>query len=94
LDAPALDSFAVDGKRLTQERLPDEVGHHPAVVFSHPGPVGVEDPHYTGVHFVVAAVGHGESLGVALGLIIDAPDTDGVDVAPVSLWLGCTSGSP
>jgi hypothetical protein len=37
---------------------------------------------------VVALVGHGERLGEALGLIVDAARADRVDVAPVRLRLG------
>jgi hypothetical protein len=36
---------------------------------------------------VVAAVGHRDSLGVALGLVVHAAGADGVDVAPVGLAL-------
>ncbi len=33
-------------------------------------------------------VGEGQGLGVALGLVVDPPRADGVDVAPVGLGLG------
>src|SRR5206468_1921657 len=35
-----------------------------------------------------AAVGSGQRLGVALGLVVDGAGADGVDVAPVRLRLG------
>ena len=39
------------------------------------------------VEAVVAVVRHGHGLGEALGLVVDAPGADRVDVAPVGLGL-------
>ncbi len=88
LHAPRLAPLAVDGEGFAGEGLLDKVRHHPAVVGAHPRAEGVEDAHDAGVHAVVAVVGHGDRLRVALGLVVDAADTDGVDVAPVTLVLG------
>ena len=40
------------------------------------------------VHALLAVVRHGHRLGVPLRLIVDAPGTDGIHVAPVGLLLG------
>ena len=40
-----------------------------------------------GVHALLAVVGHRHRLGVALGLVVDAPWPDRVDVPPVGLGL-------
>ncbi len=48
----------------------------------------VEDADDRGVDALLAVVGHGHRLGVALGLVVDAARADRVDVAPVVLGLG------
>ena len=68
--------------------LRDEVRDGAAVVQPHPRPVGIEDTDDLGVQPVVAVVGGGYRLGEALGFVVDAARTDGVDVAPVGLPLG------
>jgi hypothetical protein len=46
------------------------------------------DPGDARVHALLAVVGHGQGLGVALRLVVDAPGTDRIHVAPVVLVLG------
>ena len=65
-----------------------KVGNGAAVVGPHPGAEGVEDPDDARVDPLLAQVGHGERLGVALGLVVDAARADRVDVPPVGLGLG------
>ena len=72
---------------LAGERLAHEGGDRTAVVGAHARAVGVEDAHDRGVDALLAVVGHGEGLGVALGLVVDAARADRVDVAPVALGL-------
>ncbi len=91
-EAAGLHTIAVDGDRLALERLDDEVRHHPPVVGAHALAVGVEDPHDAHVEAMLAVIGHGERLGEALGLVVDAPRPDRVDVAPVGLHLGVDEG--
>ncbi len=61
---------------------------------AHARSVGVEDPHDPRVHAVVAVVRHGHGLGEPLGLVVDAPGADRVDVAPVGLRLRMHQGVP
>ena len=65
----------------------DEGRDHPAVVGSHPGTVGVEDPGDRGVGGAAAPVGLGERLRVPLAFVVDAARADGVDVPDVLLDL-------
>ena len=54
----------------------------------HPGPVGVEDPGDPDLHSGLLIVGVGQGLRHPLTFVVTSPGTDGVDVAPVGLWLG------
>jgi hypothetical protein len=56
-------------------------------VGAHPRAIGVEDADDRGVDSLLAVVGHGQRLGVALCLVVDAARADRVDVAPVVLPL-------
>ena len=69
-----------------------KVGIAPTIGGAHAGAVGVEDADDRGVDALLAVVGHGQGLGVALGLVIDAARADRVDVAPVALGLGVDLG--
>ena len=82
--APGLTPVAVDRQRLAPQRLHDEVRDDPAVAGREPGPVGVEDTGDAHVDAVGAVHGHGQALGEALGLVVDAARPGGVDVAPVA----------
>ncbi len=69
-----------------------KAGHHASVAQAHAGSVGVEDANDLGVDPMVAVVSHGDGLGEALGLIINAARADRVDVAPVILLLRMDQG--
>ena len=77
-----------DRQRFSPKRLGDEGRRDAAVRGAHPGTVGVEDPDDPRVDSVFTVVGHGQGLREALGLVVDPPDADGIDVAPVTLRLG------
>ena len=79
---------AVDGDGFVLQSLDDKVGHHSAVVGVHPGAVGVEDPRHPHLHPGLLVVGVGQGLRHPLTFVVTSPGTDGVDVAPVGLWLG------
>ena len=87
-EAPGLVAVAVDRERFAAQRLHDEVRHHPPVVGLHPRPVGVEDPHDAHVEATRAVVRHRDRFSESFGLVVDAANTDRVDVAPVRLGLG------
>jgi hypothetical protein len=91
-EAAGLGAVAVDGDGLAVDRLHQEVRHHPPVVRSHLGPVGVEDANDPHVDAVEPVVGHGDGLGEALGLVVHAAGPDRVHVAPVGLDLGVDLG--
>ena len=91
-EAARLPAAAVDGQVFPAERLGDEVGDRPAVPHPHAGPVGVEDPDDLRVQAVTAAIGGGDGLGEALGLVVDPARPDRVDVAPVLLGLRMLQG--
>ena len=80
--------MAVDGDRLAPEGLLHEIGQNPAVIQPHPRPVGVEDAHDPRLDAVIAVIGHGDRLGEPFGLIVAAPGTNRIDVAPVVFALG------
>ncbi len=87
-EAPGLLAGAVDGERLAHLCLDEEVRHHPAVAGPEPGTVGVEDAGDADLDPMRPVVGHGHGLGEALGLVVDPPGADRVDVAPIALRLG------
>ena len=91
-EAPRLAAVPVHGQGLAPQRLHDEVGDDAAVAGGQPRPVRVEDAHDAHVDAVRPVHGHGQALGEALGLVVDAARPGGVDVAPVALHLGMHLG--
>src|SRR5205085_7654796 len=85
--APRLRAVAEDGDRLALERLAHERRHGAPVVRAHARAVRVEDPDDAGVDALLAVIGHGECLRVALRLVVDAARPDRIDVPPVALRL-------
>ena len=79
-------------ERLVRKRLPHEGGNRTSVVRSHFLAVGVENTTDVSIYVVCPVVGHGDRLGEALGLVVDAADADGVDVAPVVFALRMAFG--
>ena len=86
-EAPRLRPVAEHRHGLTRERLPEKRGNRAPVVRPHARAVRVEDPDDRGVDALLAVVRHGQRLGVALRLVVDAARADRVDVAPVRLGL-------
>src|ERR1019366_4726003 len=82
-----LAAVAEDRDRAVRERLAQEGRDRAPIVGAHPRAVGVEDPHDRRVNALLAVVGHGQGLGVALGLVVDAAGPDRVDVTPIGLGL-------
>ena len=91
-EAAGLAAVAEDGHGFAAEGLADEGGDDAAVVEAHAGAVGVKDADDAGLHFVFAVVSHGEGFGEALGFVVTAARTDGVDVAPVFFGLRMDGG--
>ena len=81
-------AVAVDGERLSEQGLLEEVGQGAAVLQVHARAVGVEDAHDARIHAVKAVVGHRQRLGETLGLVVDGAPADGIHVACVILGLG------
>src|SRR5690606_41078299 len=92
--APGLAAVAVDGYGATPERLHDEVGHDPAVVDGHAGPVRVEDPRHLDPDAMLAVIVEEQGLRRPLPLVVAAARADGAHVAPVVLELGMDAGDP
>jgi len=65
-----LRAIAIDGERLTLERLDDEVRNHPAVVGVHARAVGIEDAHDAHLHAILLVVVHAQRLGAALAFVV------------------------
>ena len=65
----------------------NELRDHATVAGAHARAVGIEDPDDPRIQSVRAVVGHRQGLGEALGLVVRAPRTDRVDVAPVRFGL-------
>src|SRR5260221_2752444 len=86
-EAARLAAVPEDGQRPVLQRLAQEGRDRAAVVRAHARAVGVEDADDRGVDALLAVVGHGQRLGVALRLVVDAARADRVDVAPVVLFL-------
>ena len=86
-EAAGLAAVAEDGQRPVLQRLAQEGRDRAAVVRAHPRAVGVEDADDRRVDALLAVVGHGQRLGVALRLVVDPARADRVDVAPVVLLL-------
>src|SRR5258708_24697690 len=87
-----LATVAEDRDRAGGQSLAQEGRDRAAVVGAHAASVRVEDPHYRRVDALLAVVGHRQGLRVALGLVVDTPRADRVDVAPVGLRLGVFEG--
>ena len=86
-EAAGLSAVAINGQVFAAQRLFHEVGDHAAVIQLHTRAVSIEDAHDARVHAVVAVVSHGHGFGKTLGLVINRARTDGIDVAPISLFL-------
>ena len=86
-ETAGLPPLSEDRQRFAPERLGDERWRDPSVRGPHPRTVSVEDPDDPRVDAVLAVVGHGQRFREALGLVVDAPHTDRVDVAPVAFRL-------
>ena len=67
--------------------LDDEIGNDPPILGMHPGPVSVEDPCDPDLDPGPLVVGVGQGLRHPLALVIAGPRTNGVNIAPVRLWL-------
>lgn len=91
-ETPCLSAIPVDRHRLVADRLTDEGRDHPAVVPSHPRPVGVEDARDLRVGAMGLMVGHHHRLRESLCLVIDASGTDWIDVSPVVFRLRMDQG--
>ena len=91
-EAPGLGAVSKNGQVLAPEALAHECGKRPPVLESHPGTVGVEDPHDPGLDAVIAVIGHGHGFGKPLCLIIDAPGSHGIHVPPVVFGLRMDEG--
>ena len=91
-EGAGLATVAVEGDGLVAQGLDDEVGDDAAVVGVHARAVGVEDAGDLDAQAVLAAVVAKEGLGAALAFVVAGAGADGVDVAPVVLWLGVDGG--
>ena len=67
--------------------LNNKVGHHPPIISVHPWPIGVEYPGDSHLDTGLLVVGVGQGLRHPLALVITGPRTNGVNIAPVGLWL-------
>mmetsp|Transcript_157815 Transcript_157815/g.383210 ORF Transcript_157815/g.383210 Transcript_157815/m.383210 type:complete len:351 (+) Transcript_157815:24-1076(+) len=85
-EGPRLGAIAIDRDVLTLQRLHDEVRHDAPIIRMHARPVGVEDAGAAGVAALTVIL-ENKRLCHALALVVAGAHTDGVDVAPVGLWL-------
>src|SRR5690606_304556 len=86
-DGSGLRSVSGDGQRLPTQGLIDEGWDSAPVTRSHTRAVGVEDAHDARVDALVLTVCGGQGLPETLALVVDTPRSNGIDVAPVLLWL-------
>ncbi len=91
-EASGLAAIAIDGEIFIEQRLDHQVGDDAPVGWLQTRPVGVKDAHHARIHAVIAVVGHDESLGESLGLIVDRTWPYRVDVAPIAFLLGVNIG--
>src|SRR5580700_11354648 len=87
-EAAGLAAIAVNGEVFAADGLLHKVGDDAAIVQLHARTVGIEDANDASVYLVITVVGHGEGFAEAFGFVVDRAWADGVDVAPVSLFLG------
>mmetsp|Transcript_17664 Transcript_17664/g.31903 ORF Transcript_17664/g.31903 Transcript_17664/m.31903 type:complete len:484 (-) Transcript_17664:26-1477(-) len=87
LKGSCLGAISVNGEVLVLQGLNDEVGDDPAVIGVHAGPKGVENARHANVDRVLVPVAIHHGLGHALSLVVAGAGSNGVDVAPVALWL-------
>src|SRR5690349_9986882 len=86
-ETPCLASVAVNGQFLPLQGLNDKIGNDPAIAGTHPGAVGVKYSCDPSVQAVAPVVGHRQGLRSSLGLVIHAPGTDRIYMAPVAFGL-------
>src|SRR5580704_75113 len=91
-EAAGLAAVAVDGEVLAAESLLHEIRYYAAIIQLQARTVGVEDADDARIYFVIAVIGHGHGFGEALGFVVDRTRADGIDVAPVSFFLGMLEG--
>ena len=82
-----LAAVAIDGDRLVEQRLYDEVRHHAPVLAVHARTIGVEDARHLDRHAGLAVIVEEQRLGGALALVVAGARADRVDVAPIFLGL-------
>ena len=68
-------------------RRHDLVIDNPTIVEPHARSVRIKDAHNPGIDSVGAMIGHGDRFGKTFGFIINSARTDGIDIAPVGLFL-------
>ena len=82
-----LQAVAVDRDVVAEQRLHDEVRHHPAVVRVHARAISVEDARDLDAHAMLAPVIEEQRLGAALAFVVAGPDPDRIDAPPIVLGL-------
>src|SRR3989344_4230558 len=84
-------AVAIDGDRLSLERLGDEVRRHTPVVRVHAAAISIENTRDLDAQVVLAAVIEKKRFGAAFALVVAGAKTDRIDIAPVTLglWMHC-----
>ena len=86
-EGTGLRTIAVQGQRLSLERLNNEVADHTAIIRKHPRAVGVENPHHTDFHVVHPLIVKTQGFSDALALVVTTADSNGVHATAIALRL-------
>jgi len=92
LEAPGLLAITVNSQGLLPKCLSNKVADNTAIINAHARAICVEDTCNPNLKVGTTVVVHGQRFSCTLALIVTAPDTDGIDIAPVSLHLGVLEG--
>jgi len=82
-----LGTVAENGDILVFECLDYKIAHHPAVVWVHPGAIGVEYSDHTYVHPVLPVIVKKERFRTALSFVVTGSGTDGIHIPPIGFIL-------
>ncbi|BAS71812.1 Os01g0315850, partial [Oryza sativa Japonica Group] len=94
LKAPSLLAITIDSQRFLPHDgyLSNKVADNTAIINAHARTICVKNPSNPNLKVGTTVVIHGQRFSCALALIIAASNTNGVDIAPVSLHLRVLEG--
>ena len=82
-------TISINGQRLIEQCLGNEIRDHAAIIELTIGAVGIENAHNTRIELILPVVFHGQRFAKTLAFIITCTWPNRIDVAPVifALWM-------